>query len=179
MLASSCSNSLQFPSVPRPVQSLLRGYRLAHPTPPQLHSFTAPRCVHSTSSPEPPGTCSRQLGGSQRLHRQPVRGWQGPLAEGTGPRAASCAADGMAAVCPMEANVSGRWPGPQKAGTSGGCRCQCFLGWGPKWARCRLPSILLLPTHHQVWTPERGRSQSSLSVVMALPAPRAFSLYSR
>ena len=42
MLASSCSNSLQFPSVPRPVQSLLRGYRLAHPTPPQLHSRLLP-----------------------------------------------------------------------------------------------------------------------------------------
>lgn len=131
MLASSCSNSLRFPSLPRPVPSLLRGYRLAHPTPPQLHSFTAPLCVHCTGSPEPPGTCSRQMGGSQRLHLQPVRGWQGPLAEGTGPRAAGCAADGVAAVCPMEANVSGRWPGPQKAGTSGGAGASASWAGGP------------------------------------------------
>ena len=157
--------------------SPLRGYHLTHATPvTQLHS--TPLCP-AHRLPRAPATCSGQLGGSQRLHLQPVRGWQGLLAEGTGPRAAGCAADGVAAVCPVEANVSGRWPGPQKAGTGRGCRCQCFLGWGPKWARCRLPSILLLPTHHQVWTPERGRSQSSLSVVMALPAPRAFCLYSR
>lgn len=107
MLPSSRSDSACIPlcAPPRAVPAERALPRLPHP---QLHSAA----VSAAPAPQsPPATCSGQLGVSQRLHLQPAQGWQGPLAEGTGPGAAGCAADGAAAVCPVEANVSGCWPG--------------------------------------------------------------------
>ena len=151
-LSSSCPNPACVPSAPHPMLSLQRGHHLACPAPVAQLQSTPPRPPNH--SPEPRSVFG-QLGTSQCLHFQPMPGQWGPLAEGTGPGAAGCAADGMAAVWPTEATVSGCWPGPRRM-VQAGLQVRARPGQGPSGlsAGCPAPSCLV-PTA-QVWACKTG-----------------------
>ena len=105
-----CSSPAHVTSLAVLCTPLQRGRRLAHPV---AWRQSAPLC--------PPHLLPRAPGHLLRAASLPPAhvGLVGSLVKGSGPRAAGCAADGMAAVSPVEASARGCGPGPRRLAQAG------------------------------------------------------------
>lgn len=132
-------------------------------------------CAAHTCSPEPLATCSGQLGRSQYLYLQPMRGWWGHLPRAQGP--------GLPAVLQMAWQLCALWkPTRAAAGQAPegwhrlGVQVCALPGLGPKWAHCWLPSTLCFPASPHHYHPgvglQKGKKEASLGCVWSWLFPQ-------